>query len=493
MTALHWMSVGDLALAIRQGRLSPVQLVEALLDRIVRMDPLLHAFVSYDRENALASARAAEVEIASGRYRGPLHGIPVGIKDVIDVRGVATTCHSKLRSGHMADADAAVVVQLREAGAVILGKLATHEFALGGPCFDLPFPPARNPWNMDHHPGGSSSGGGAALAAGLLPLAVGTDTAGSIRNPASACGVVGLKPTYGLVSRAGIFPLAATLDHVGPMARSVDDVRLLLQVIARRGQRGQPEYHAVNAEEPGAMDARRTLQGLHIGFVRHFHERDVSADVEVAAALESVATTLAQSGATVRSVELPDLKRFAAVSRILLQTEGWATHSGWLRERPQDYGSSTRRRLLPGAFLTAEDYVKSQRHRATLIEALQAVFREVDVLLCANAMEPPCRLDDQPMLEKTYPRQARTPFNVTGHPAIAMMAGLSREGLPLSVQFAGRYFEEMKLLRVAEAWEEIGGWRDRHPPDFDRRDGQSEDLEMPSAGRLARGGLLGRF
>jgi aspartyl-tRNA(Asn)/glutamyl-tRNA(Gln) amidotransferase subunit A len=464
------MSVGELGLAIRQGGLSPVRLIEALLDRIVRMDPIVHAFVSYDRDGALAAARAAEAEIASGHYRGPLHGIPVGIKDVIDVRGVATTCHSKLRTGHVARTDAVVVGQLREAGAVILGKLATHEFALGGPCFDLPFPPARNPWNIDHHPGGSSSGGGAALAAGLVPLAVGTDTAGSIRNPASACGVVGLKPTYGLVSRTGTFPLAATLDHVGPMARSVDDVRLLLRVIARPEPCGQTGYRTVvNGEEPLAVDARRRLRGLHIGFVRHFHERDISADPEVAAALESVAAALAQSGATVRSVELPDLKRFAAVSRILLQSEGWATHSGWLRERPQDYASCTRRRLLPGAFLTAEDYVKGQRHRAAMIDALQAVFREVDVLLCASAMDPPCRLDDQAMLEKTYPRQARTPFNVTGHPAIAMMAGLSREGLPLSVQFAGRYFDELRLLQVAQTWEEIGGWRDRHPADFDVR------------------------
>jgi aspartyl-tRNA(Asn)/glutamyl-tRNA(Gln) amidotransferase subunit A len=466
MTALQWMSVGELAPAIQQGRLSPVQLVEALLDRIVRIDPMIHAFVSYDRESALAGARAAEAEIAGGRYRGPLHGIPVGIKDVIDVRGVATTCHSKLRTGHVADVDAAVVAQLREAGAVILGKLATHEFALGGPSFDLPFPPARNPWNLDHHPGGSSSGGGAALAAGLLPLAVGTDTAGSIRNPASACGVVGLKPTYGLVSREGTFPLAATLDHVGPMARSVDDVQWLLQVIAGHGRYGQPGYRAVvDGEQPRAVDARRRLHGLRIGFVRHFHERDMPADAEVTAALESVATAMARSGATVSAVELPDLQRFAAVSRILLQSEGWATHSGWLRERPQDYGSSTRRRLLPGAFLTAEDYVKGQRHRAAMIDALQAVFRDVDVLLCASAMDPPCRLDDQSMLERTYPRQARTPFNVTGHPAVAMMAGLSRAGLPLSVQFAGRYFDELRLLQVARVWERIGGWKDRHPPD----------------------------
>ena len=466
MMESHWMGVRELGAAIRTGCLSPVRLTETLLERIARIDPEIHAFVSYDRAEALAAAAAAEAEIASGRDRGPLHGIPIGIKDVIDVRGVATTCQSRLRAGHVAKSDAEVVKRLREAGSVILGKLTTHEFALGGPSFDLPFPPARNPWNLDHHPGGSSSGGGAALAAGLLPLAVGTDTAGSIRNPASACGIVGLKPTYGLVSRAGIFPLAASLDHVGPMGRSVDDVRLLLQGIARREEYRTPRQCALPNHLANTNGGEPRLRGVRIGFVRHFHERDMSANSEVSTALESVARAVAQCGATVKSVVLPDLQRFATVNRILLQSEGWATHSRWLKERPHDYASSTRRRLLPGAFMTAEDYVKSQRHRAELIQAVQAVFREVDILLCASAMDPPCRIDDRAMLEMTYPRQARTPFNVTGHPAIALMAGLSSDGLPLSVQFAGRYFEESRLMDVAAAWEDVGGWKGRHPPEI---------------------------
>ena len=468
MTALHWQSACTLSRAVQQRLLSPVELIEATLQRISQWDPVVNAFILCDSAGARAAARQAEEEIASRHYRGPLHGMPIGLKDLIDVRGLATTCHSRLRLNHKAAADAAVVTELRRAGAIIVGKLSLHEFALGGPSFDLPFPPARNPWNMEHHPGGSSSGCGAALAAGLLPLALGTDTAGSIRHPASACGVVGFKPTYGLTSRDGVFPLAATLDHVGPMARSVDDVALLLEAMA-------PPAHARPVGRPSPPGGRwlsmlaesLELKGLRIGYVRHFHERDMPADPEVAAALDAVAAALIDAGASLTTVKLPDLKSFSAVSRVILQSEGWATHASWLRERPQDYGKSTRRRLLPGAFLSAEDYIRCQRARRVLIEAVQGVFREVDVLLCASAMDPACRLDDVAALESTYARQARTPFNLTGHPAIAMMSGLSSAGLPLSVQFAGRYFDEATVLRVAKVWEAVGGWQEHHPVRFD--------------------------
>ncbi len=479
MTALHWQSANALALAVRQRRLSPVELIEAALERISQWDPMIHAFITCDHAGARSAARRAETEIGSGHYRGPLHGLPIGIKDVIDVHGLPTTCHSRLRLDHAAIADAAVVARLRQAGAVVLGKLALHEFALGGPSFDLPFPPARNPWNTEHHPGGSSSGCGAALAAGLLPLAIGTDTTGSIRNPASACGVIGLKPTYGLVARAGVFPLAATLDHVGPMARSVDDVALLLETIACSTPTEPAGKQAARSpRELSVLPDAPNVSGLHIGYVRHFHEHDMVADPQVAAALDIVAAALTDAGATVQTIELPDLNTFSAVSRIILQSEGWATHAHWLRTQPDQYGQRTRRRLLPGAFLTAEDYVRSQRLRSTLLAAVQSAFREVDVLLCASAMEPACRLDDPIAIESTYSRQARTPFNVTGHPAIAMMAGLSASGLPLSVQFVGRYFDEATVLRVAKAWELIGGWQQRHPSRFDRAPGSAAVREQ---------------
>jgi len=229
---LHWMTAVEAARAIAARELSPVELMTALLERIGRLDPKLNVFIRLDRDAARDAAKAAEAEIVGGRVRGPLHGVPVGIKDIIDVAGLPTTCHSKILADNIAVADAVCVSRLRGAGAIVLGKLSTHEFAIGGPSFDLPWPPARNPWNPDHHPGGSSSGSGAGVAAGLFPMALGSDTGGSVRNPASACGIVGLKPTYGLVSRRGVFPLSFTLDHVGPLTRTVADNALMLDVIA---------------------------------------------------------------------------------------------------------------------------------------------------------------------------------------------------------------------------------------------------------------------
>jgi aspartyl-tRNA(Asn)/glutamyl-tRNA(Gln) amidotransferase subunit A len=398
----------------------------------------------------------------AGRPRGPLHGVPVGIKDIIDVAGLPTTCHSKILMDHVAAADAVCVAKLRGAGAIVLGKLSTHEFAIGGPSFDLPWPPARNPWNPDHHPGGSSSGSGAGVAGGLFPLALGSDTGGSVRNPASACGIVGLKPTYGLVSRRGVFPLSFTLDHVGPLTRTVADNALLLETIAGHDPLDPGSAAAPTGHYTAGIG--RGVRGLRIGFIRHFHETDLPANPEVAAGLEQVARALRQEGAEVRDVSLPSLGEFGAVNRVILQSEAWAIHGPWLRERPGDYGRLARRRLLPGAFLAAGDYVQAQRRRIEMIAAVEAALREVDVLLCASAMDPPSRIEDAEETERTYPRQARTPFNVTGHPALAMMAGLSSGGLPLSVQFVGRYFGEASVFQVAAAWERAGGTAEKHPP-----------------------------
>ena len=441
--------------------MSPVELTRALLERIERLDPKLNVFIRLDADAAMDAAKSAEAEIAAGRPRGPLHGVPVGIKDIIDVVGLPTTCHSKVLIDNIAIADAVCVSRLRGAGAIVVGKLSTHEFAIGGPSFDLPWPPARNPWNMDHHPGGSSSGSGAGVSAGLFPLALGSDTGGSVRNPASACGIVGLKPTYGLVSRRGVFPLSFTLDHVGPMTRTVADNALMLNIIAGHdpldpGSAAAPAGHYVAGLERG-------VRGLRIGFVRHFHEEDTPADPEVATGLEQVAGTLRSLGAEIRDVRLPTLGEFGAVNRVILQSEAWAIHGPWLRERPGDYGQLARRRLMAGAFMGAGDYVQAARRRLEMIATVEEALRDVDVLLCASAMDPPCRIDDPVEVERTYPRQARTPFNVTGHPALAMMSGLSSGGLPLSVQFVGRNFAEATVFQVARAWECAAGTDRRHP------------------------------
>ena len=462
MSDLHWFTAAEATRAFAARKLSPVELMTAALARIERLDPKLHAFIRLDADPAMDAARAAEAEIMKGRVRGPLHGVPVGIKDIIDVAGLPTTCHSKILVDNLAKTDSVVVAKLRQAGAIVVGKLSTHEFAIGGPSFDLPFPPARNPWNPDHHPGGSSSGSGAGVSAGLFPLALGTDTGGSVRNPASCCGIVGLKPTYGLVSRRGVFPLSFTLDHIGPMTRTVADNALLLDAIA--GHDPADPGSAPSATRYFGRMLDRGVRDLRIGFVRHFHEIDKPAHPEVSAALEDAARVLQAEGAQVRTVTLPSLNEFAAVNRVILCSEAWSIHAPWLRERPGDYGQLARQRLLPGAFMTAGDYVGAQRRRAQMIAAVEDTFRDCDVLICASSMDPASRIEDAAETARTYPRQARTPFNVTGHPAVAMMSGLSSNGLPLSVQFVGRYFDDATVLRVAAAYERGTDWHKKHPP-----------------------------
>ena len=462
VTELHWLGVAEAAGAIAAKDLSPVELMKALLDRIAALDPQLNAFIRLDGEAALQAAKAAEAEATAGRLRGPLHGVPVGIKDIIDVAGLPTTGHSKVLQDNLATADAVCVEKLRGAGAIVVGKLSTHEFAIGGPSFDLPWPPARNPWNTDHHPGGSSSGSGAGVSAGLFPMALGSDTGGSVRNPASCCGIVGLKPTYGLVSRRGVFPLSFTLDHIGPMTRTVADNALMLEVIAGHDPQDPGSAAAPNGHYAAGVE--RSVRDLRVGFIRHFHEIDVPAEPEVTAALEHVARTLqlrGRRGARRPSAELGRVRR--GQSRHPAK-RGLGDPRRWLRERPGDYGQLARRRLMAGAFFTAGDYVQAQRRRLQMIAEVEEALREHDVLLCASSMDPACRIDRPADIERTYPRQARTPFNVTGHPALAMMAGLSQDGLPLSVQFVGRYFDEATLFQVARAWEQASGVDKKHPP-----------------------------
>ena len=376
---LHWLSVAEAAQAIADKELSPVELMKALLERIATLDPRLNAFIKLDAEAAMAAAKAAEAEAVAGRLRGPLHGVPVGIKDIINVAGLATTCHSKILTDNIAKADAVCVQKLRGAGAIVMGKLSTHEFAIGGPSFDLPWPPARNPWNTDHHPGGSSSGSGSGVAAGLFPMALGTDTGGSVRNPASCCGIVGLKPTYGLVSRRGVFPLSFTLDHIGPMTRTVADNALMLQAIAGHDALDPGSAASVNGHYAANLD--RGVRDLRIGFVRHFHEVDTPAEAEVTAALpmsRAPCRWRAPRCATSACRRSPSSARSTASS---CKARPGRSTVPWLRERPGDYGQLSRRRLMAGAFMNAGDYVQAQRRRLEMIAEVEAAFRQVDVLL----------------------------------------------------------------------------------------------------------------
>ena len=461
MSELAFLGLAEASDLLRRRRLSPVEYAKALLARIERLDRRYHAFIALAPERALAAARQAEAEIAAGRWRGPFHGVPYALKDIIDVAGLPTTAHSKLLIGAVATADAAVAARLAAAGGVLLGKLSTHEFAIGGPSFDLPWPPARNPWNPDHFPGGSSSGSGAGLAAGFFPAALGSDTGGSIRNPASQCGITGLKPTYGRVSRRGVLPLAFSLDHVGPMTRTVRDNALLLQIVAGHDP-GDPAS-ADEAVPDYAAVLGQGVKGLRIGVIRHFYATDMAGDGEMVAAIEAALRLFSEDGAEIREITLPPLQDFSACGQIILAAEAYAVHERWLKERPQDYGVRGRERLLAGASLRAADYLQAVRWRLKLRDAAAAAFREVDVAVTASSLDPACRIDDDEALARTYWRQARMPFNVTGQPALVIPAGFAKSGLPLSLQLVGRPFSEPMLYRVAAAYEAATQWTRRHP------------------------------
>jgi aspartyl-tRNA(Asn)/glutamyl-tRNA(Gln) amidotransferase subunit A len=387
--------------------------------------------------------------------------MPYALKDIIDVAGLPTTAHSKILADSVAAADAPVTARLKAAGGVLLGKLSTHEFAIGGPSFDLPWPPARNPWNREHFPGGSSSGSGAGLAAGFFPAALGSDTGGSIRNPASQCGITGMKPTYGRVSRRGVVPLAFSLDHIGPMTRGVRDNALMLQAIA-----GHDPADPASADEP-VPDVSAALgqgvKGLKIGVIRHFYTSDLEGHPEMIAAIDAAVALLAGQGAEVREITLPPLQDFSACGQVILAAEAYAVHEQWLQEKPQDYGARARERLLAGATIRAVDYVQALRWRLKLRDQVAAAFAGVDVAITASSMDPACRIDDDEALAANYWRQARMPFNVTGQPGLVIPAGFSSGGLPLSLQLVGRPFTEPMLYRVGQFYEDVTGWTKRHP------------------------------
>jgi aspartyl-tRNA(Asn)/glutamyl-tRNA(Gln) amidotransferase subunit A len=455
-------SIAALTQAYASRKLSPVDVCEAYLARVDVLEPRLNAFVHLEREALLADARAAQRELANGAAHRPLLGIPVAIKDMIDVAGMPTTCHSKLLLRNVPGADAECVARLRTAGALIMGKLATHEFARGGPAFDLPFPPARNPWKTTHHPGGSSSGAGAGVAAGLFPLAIGTDTGGSVRHPAAACGIAGFKPGYDRISRAGVFPLAPTLDHVGPLARRVADIALAWEVMRTDAN-------------PAALDSIAFCKSLQqadrqmplrarIGYLRHFHDIDVEASAEIAAGVDAAVATLAALGADIEEVHTLPLTDYFDINRIILHAEAWQIHRHWLAERPADYASATRRGFFEGSFYSAADYLDAMRCRQLLNRNLAHLFERYDFLVCGNSLHLPCPIDDEALVAVSYSMQARVPFNLSGDPAISLMCGLSESGLPLSFQLAAPFGRERELLGVSAAYEHATPWKDMRPP-----------------------------
>lgn len=454
-------SIAEASHLIAQRKLSPVELVEDCLQRIDVMDEELHSFVRILADDAHAAARKAESEIWSGLYRGPLHGIPIGLKDIFDLAGVPTTAHSRLYEDNISREDSAVAARLKEAGAIILGKLATYEFALGGPSFDLPWPPARNPWDQSRITGGSSSGTGVAVSAGLVLAGIGSDTGGSIRFPAAYCGVAGIKPTYGLVSRRGAVPLAYSLDTVGPMAWTVEDCAIMLQSMAGHDPN---DPASVGVSIPDYREAlRMDLRGVKIGIVRHFFEEDNVISPMAIEAIDEAISILKSLGADVRVVTLSPLEDYSSVALSIMLIEGFSVHQRNLSERPEMYGAYFRDRMALGAFFTGADYVQALRRRSELSAELSETFRSFDVLVTAiTSGEAPPVDTVSPFASYEKPILS-APFNAAGCPAMSVCCGFSPSGLPLAFQIAGKPFDEAKVFQVGHAYEKATEWRKNRP------------------------------
>ena len=448
------LSVAELGRQLRRGAVTSEQITSASLARIRAADRDVHAFIRVEDEAALKAAQEADRELARGADRGPMHGIPYALKDIYDAAGLPTTCHSKLRVDHVADTDSAVAERFRNGGAILLGKLATHEFAFGGPSFDLPFPPARNPWNLERIPGGSSSGSAAAIAAGYLRVATGSCTGGSIRGPAAWCGAVGLKPTYGRVSRRGVFPLAWTLDHCGPLARSVEDAAIALQVMAGHDPRDPASADRPVADYRALLD--RGVGGLAIGVPRHFFASEATLTADARRGIDTTLDLLRAAGADVDEIRLPEHKLFSACGRVIMTSEMYTLHQAELRTRIADYARLTVNRFVLGAAVGASDYINALRLRRILTASVDAALERYDVLLTAISLAsaPPF---DPPPSPTAWALQANM-FNVTGHPALSVPVGLGADGMPLAVQIVGRAFDEETVLRVGRAIEQLTGW-----------------------------------
>jgi len=462
MTDLHFLSVADAAKLIRARKLSPVELTEACLQRVETFDPQLNAYITVTAESARREAKRAERDIARGDYRGALHGIPFGLKDIYNTKGVLTSGHSRICVDNVPKEDATTTRKLREAGAVLLGKLATHEFAHGGPSFDLPWPPARNPWHLEHFTGGSSSGSGAAVAAGLAPFALGSDTGGSIRGPAAMCGLVGLKPTYGLVTRRGCLPQCWSLDHVGPMTRGVWDAAIMLQAIAGH----DPSDASTSSARPPSFtrDLEAGVRGMRFGLPRRYYVEWSGLHPDVKAAAFAAFAELERQGARIVDVDAPTLDVTQAIWGAML-AEMYEYHRDTLREQPQNYRLATRLLMMASALRSAADLLRAQRLRARLAREIAEILQGVDALIFPGQAEPAGPFPDDPVAKELLRPVSRytNVWNLVGLPACVVPSGFSQEGLPVSIQIVGKPFDDGTVLRIARAYERATPWHTRRP------------------------------
>jgi aspartyl-tRNA(Asn)/glutamyl-tRNA(Gln) amidotransferase subunit A len=454
-----WLSLNDASRLIRDKKISPVELTQNSLARIERLNPKLNAFITVTAESALAQARAAETEIQRGHWRGPLHGIPIALKDLFDTAGVRTTAASGLLKDRIPPQDSEIVRRLKGAGAVLLGKLNMHEFAYGGSSVISYFGPVHNPWSLEHMAGGSSSGSAVAMAAGLCYGAVGSDTGGSIRQPSAYCGSVGLKPTYGRVSTRGVIPLSWLYDHVGPMVRSVADAAAMLQVLAGF----DPEdSNSADQPVPDYTAALRQNGSLRVGVPRAYFYEGLHPDVE--SAMNAALTVIGKLAASVRDIEMP-----ASNDTTILRAEAYAYHAENIKKNPELYQPETLKRIRAGEDVTTATYIQARHQVDQYRHAIRKVFETVDLLITPTTPVPPFTISelladmDNLRTKEILSLRNTRPFNILGLPSISVPCGFTRAGLPVGLQISGAPWAEANVLRLAHAYEQQTGWHRKHP------------------------------
>lgn len=464
---LCYVSAGELSRLIKKREVSPVDVVRAHLARIEAVEPALNSFITLLSEQAMEEAGTAEQEIQSGRYRGPLHGIPIGLKDLFYVKGVRNTSGSKIFDHFIPDHDSTVALRLREAGAILLGKLNLHQFAYGPTGENPDYGNMHNPWNLERIPGGSSGGSASAVASGQCGLAMGTDTGGSIRIPSALCGLVGLKPTYGRVSRYGITVLSWSLDHAGPMARTVEDCALVMNAVA-----GYDSHDPSSAERsiPDFTHAlTQNIKGLRVGVPKEFFEDPIDSEIEFF--VRNAIDLLGKLGAKIHELSWPMVHQSKAISGTIQMAEATAYHSQLLKHQSSHLDPKVRLRLEAGLFISAVDYVQAQRARRLFYQQSCDLFNKVDLLAGPTVPVTAFPIGTQETqignalvgVIQALTQYTR-PFNLNGFPAITVPCGLSKNGLPIGFQLAGKPFDEATVLRVAFAYEQATEWHRRRPP-----------------------------
>ena len=464
---LCYLSAGNLSRLIRDRQVSPVEVIDAHLARIDATEPTLNSFITLLPDHARDAARRAEAQIQAGNYRGPLHGIPVGLKDLFNTAGVRTTSGSRVLDNFIPTEDCTVAARFQQAGAILLGKLNMHQFAYGPTGENFDYGHMHNPWNPEMVTGGSSGGSGSAAAAGQCTITMGSDTGGSVRIPAALCGIVGLKPTYGLVSRAGLTPLSWCLDHPGPMVRTVEDAAIAMNVIAGHDPADQATSTREVPDYTAALSG--SVAGLRIGVVREYFEAPLDSEVETA--VRAAIAQLSEMGATVSEVSLPMFADSQAISGTLLMSEAAAYHRDLLAKDGDKLTPSVRLRLEAGLFVTAADYLKAQQARARFNYEMSQLFNDVDLLAGPSEpiTAPPILASEVAIGERTVGTvgaltQYTRPYNISGTPAISVPCGFSLADMPIGLQLAGRPFDEATVLRAAHAFEQATDWHSRRPP-----------------------------